>query len=372
MPNNIKSSKIKSSNTKSTETRLTFYIPELFGLQSALSKIPKIDIPLLTTLEKWLSRGEWELPVKNSHVLYSEFGISPELNPPLAALCLLAEDPKNVAQHNIETQITSHWLRADPVCMQPDRDTAIIVAYEEIALSAEEAALLVNEINTHFSDESWQLYALEPNRWYLRVESLRDIKTHSLERVLGQDISDYTIKGNDAAYWEKCINEVQMLLHSSNINFERESRGLITANSLWIWGEGSLTESNNNSVFYDRLIANNILYSGVAKYCGISYLSINDEFITQVLQGKSFVVFEDLISHTSQRELYSYIDALKELEVKYISKVNDLLKQGTITEVILLTESGLKIRVTAKLLKRWWKRIKPFQDIKQPDKKHVE
>lgn len=345
----------------SGDNRLTLYIPDLFGLQSALSLIPKNEIPSIPILEKWLSRGTWIKPETESHVLFSEFDISPDLNPPLAALGLLAENQNKIAEHDIKSHLNSYWLRADPVYIQPDRDTAILVAHEEIDLSAEEARNLVNEINQHFSDECWQLYALESKRWYLRVNKTQDLKTHDLNRVLGKGIGNFSMQGKDADYWEKCLNEIQMLLHGSSINIRRESEGLITVNSLWLWGEGNLASSKNTTISYERVISNNVYFSGAAKYCGVDDFFLDDDFIDYIVQGNSFIEIDSITQHVCRRDIYSYIDSLKKLEEQYISKIDKLLKQGKISEVNLITDSGIKISVTSKLLKHWWKRVKPFQ-----------
>ena len=348
-----------------SESTLTLFIPDLFGFQSTLSKLtqdefsqlPEFKLPIL---EKWLSRGLREESKHQNDAVFSEFGLLVEKNQDkhCAALSLLAE-----SNADINVTIESYWLRADPVNLQPDRDTALLSAHEELALTQDEANKLVEHINNHFTDEPWEIYTFAPHRWYIRIEKPADLKTSPLAKVLGEDINPFMPLGDDADYWFKITNEIQMLLHGSNVNFERESRNMWTANSVWLWGGGCLPGHDLNSS-YDRMITNNILFSGVGYHCGFDVLPLDDDFSRNITAGNNFIVLDMLSGHVQRRDLYSFVQTLNEIETTYFTPCNDLLLNGKIEKIKILTDTGTSVTVTIKSLRRWWKRTKSYTGFK--------
>lgn len=349
-----------------SDSTLTLFIPDLFGFQSTLSKLsseeisqlPKIE---LSILEKWLSRSLFEKTSNQEDSVFLELDLGEYKNKdkPFAALSLLAEKVTDV-----ELNAKSYWLRADPVNLQPDRDTALMAGHEELALTQDEADKLVAQINAHFVDEPWQLYTFAPHRWYLRLDKPADLKTTPLAKVLGDDINPFSPTGDDADYWFKIINELQMLIHGSNVNFERESRNMWTANSVWLWGGGCLPVAGLNSC-YDKIITNNLIYSGVGYHCDFDVLPLkhvfplDNMFPDNIKENNNFVVLDMLSEQVQRRDLYSFMQTLNKLESDFLISCNELLLKGTIGEIKLMTDMGMFI-ITKKSLKRWWKRIKPF------------
>lgn len=346
-----------------SESTLTLFIPDLFGFQSTLSKLsseelsqlPKMELPIL---EKWLSRGLFEKSSNQEDSVFAELGLGEYKNndKPFAALSLLAE-----MVTDIELNTKSYWLRADPVNLQLDRDTALMAGHEELALTQEEANKLVAQINEHFPDEPWQLYTFAPHRWYVRLDKLAELKTTALAKVLGGDINPFSPTGNDADYWFKIVNELQMLIHGSNINFERELLNMWTANSVWLWGGGCLPEVNLNS-YYDNIITNNLIYSGIGYHCGFDVLALDDNFSEKVKENNNFVVLDLLSEQVQRRDLYTFVQTLNKLEDNFFTHCNDLLVKGKLREIKLITDAGI-FTVAKKQLGRWWKRTKPFSSF---------
>ena len=345
------------------DSTLTLFIPDLFGFQSTLSKLsseeisqlPIIELPIL---EKWLSRGLFEKKSNQEDSLFSELGLGEytKKDKPFAALSLLAE---KVAE--IELDSSAYWLRADPVNLQPDRDTALLAGHEELALTQDEADKLVAQINEHFADEPWQLYTFAPHRWYLRLEQPADLKTTPLSKALGEDIKLFSPVGDDADYWFKIINELQMLIHGSSVNFERESRSMWTANSVWSWGGGCLPEIKLNS-YYDKIITDNLIYAGIGYHCGFDILAFDEAFSDNIKTNNNVIVLDMLSEQVQRRDLYTFVQTLNKLEKDYLNPCNDLLIKGNVRELKIITDAGIWI-VTKKQLGRWWKRTKAFSSL---------
>lgn len=343
-----------------SDSTLTLFIPDLFAFQSTFSKLTRDELSQLpefklATLEKWLSRGRWEKSADQSDSVFSELGLSKYRNTekPFAALSLLTENSIEK-----DTCFQSYWLRADPVCLQADRDTALLVAHEELALTGDEANNLVDLINTHFIDEPWQLYSFSPHRWYLRLEQPIDLITTPLETVLGEDINRFAPSGNDAGYWHKITNEMQMLLHGSSVNFERDSRNFPTANSVWLWGGGILHEKTGLSN-YHSLITDNRIFKGIGHYCEVDIFSLDTDNIDNIEHGLHLIILDMLSSYVQQHDLYSFVQTLNSIVESYLLSCNELLLSGKINEIKLITDKG-NIVINKKLLRRWWKRKKSF------------
>jgi hypothetical protein len=97
---------------------------------------------------------------------------------------------------------------------------------------------LIDAINVQFSDEPWQLVMGPARRWYLLLEEAAGIVTHPPEPAQGHDIHGFMPTGERQRYWRSIINEIQMLMFASPVNLQRQSEGRLSANSLWLWGEG--------------------------------------------------------------------------------------------------------------------------------------
>ena len=342
------------------ESTLTLFIPDLFGFQSTLSKLsadelsqlPDIKLPVL---EKWLSRGLMEKSSDQEDSVFSEFGLSFDKHndKPYAALSLRAESTSDDVVNS-----ESYWLRADPVNLQPDLDVAILAGHEELALTQNEANKLVEQINQHFTDEPWQLYAFAPHRWYLRLDKPADLHTIPLAKVLGEDINHFSATGDDADYWFRIMNELQMLLHGSAVNFERDSRNMWTANSVWLWGGGCLPETTLNSA-YDNIITNNIIFSGIACHFGLDIFPLDNNFSENIKFNNDFMVLDMLSEQVQRRDLYTFVQTLNNIEDTFFIYCNELLLSGRVAKIKIITDAGI-LTVTKKQLGRWWKRIKPF------------
>lgn len=344
-----------------SDSTLTLFIPDLFGFQTTLSKLSQEELHQLPAtrfpiLEKWLSRGVINRSERPGDILSSEFGLKVDNNKdkPYAALSLLAENSKEINHKDY------YWLRADPVYLYADRDTVLMTAHEELALTQDEANKLVDLINEHFKEEPWKLYSFEPHRWYMALDKTADLLTHPLQDVFGRNIHHYAAEGEDASYWRTITNEIQMLLHGSNVNFERESKNMYSANSLWLWGGGALPANESLDKLHDVIISNDILYKGVGYHCGLDVLALDDSFINSIQQANSFVVLDMLSEHIKSLDVYRFTQSLAEIEKEFLVECNELLLANKIKKIVLVIDNATSITITKKQLRHWWKRIKPF------------
>lgn len=116
---------------------------------------------------------------------------------------------------------------ADPVFLQSGVDQVLLRA-EPPQISQQEMETLLVLLNRHLAEDGLQLVARHPRRWYLlgaRVAS-SSLRTIPISQALGQGVFPLLPQG-DKRYWHRLLNEIQMLLHTSNIP---------AVNALWLWG----------------------------------------------------------------------------------------------------------------------------------------
>jgi hypothetical protein len=117
---------------------------------------------------------------------------------------------------------------------------------EQVSLT-DPAGLLLDEAESRafydavadlFTSEGFLIHWGAPLRWYLAHESLAELPTASLDRVIGRNVDRWLPDAPQARLLRRLQNEVQMLLYTHPLNAAREARNLPTVNSFWLSGCG--------------------------------------------------------------------------------------------------------------------------------------
>ena len=98
------------------------------------------------------------------------------------------------------------WLRADPVHLRLQRDQLVLLPNVEV--SAGEATQLCFALNEHFAGQGMEFFAPHPQRWYVRLDRLPDIKTVPLSQAAGRNVNGLLPKGAGAMRWHQLFNEI--------------------------------------------------------------------------------------------------------------------------------------------------------------------
>lgn len=135
-----------------------------------------------------------------------------------------------------------YWLRADPIHLQATHNAAYCLGSEILALTPEEAKILLADLNDFLKVDNMHLYSPTPTEWYLALFSPSQIYTHLPKDVIGKNIHSYLPTGEQAQYWRRWFTTVQMFLYQHPVNQARRDRKQAELNGLWCWGGGeSLT-----------------------------------------------------------------------------------------------------------------------------------
>lgn len=336
---------------------VTLWIPALrpakqfaSELGNLLQQLPKQQHPQINSLNRLLSRAD---RIVASDVIKHDFILQQLLSGndhvtswPIAKWRLAVDDEKLMSKSDF-------WLCADPVYIYPDRSEALLYAHEELNIDIDEAHSLVELINQHYQDDGWQLYVGSAYRWYIKLDKYYEIKTSTLKSAKGKNIFDYLPSGKDSRYWQQCMNEIQMLMHSSEVNQHREEQGLLPINSLWFWGYGPALE--NDQLPWDYIYSNDAVLNGFGISAGskVNALPVSlDKLKTGDRQ--TLVYFDKLATLLQQQDIYGWLDELQSLEDNWIKPLLERVARQGMTLTVLLDDNEA-YRLSAKQLKRWWR-----------------
>lgn len=346
------------------ERHLTLVVPGLYGPRLSQDPAPGPHAPELETLlaratpivadPQGADRGGSRAQTIEALlcVLFGVHAVGGD-DLPVAATTLLADGGVNDA---------GWWIRADPVHLSPQGGGLILSGNELLDLSQEEALRLVAELEEVFTPDRGRLEAPRPHRWYLRPAVPTRIRTHSVDEAWGKDINDYLPDGPDSRFWHTLLNEVQMLLHSSPLNAERERRGRPPVNSLWFWGGGPLPQVRRAA--WAGVWSSEPLALGLAQLAGVSLHALPTA-ATHWLQtadaaGSHLLVFELGNMIGPRGDGIAWRQFVESLDERWLSPLLAALRSGELASLTLHAERGAGRRLVRANLRRWWRRRRPL------------
>lgn len=333
-----------NKHTRQTGRNITIFVPGLLGLMEAVKHLPECDIPALKNLQRFLLRAK-----KSSVNVYDWHG-------GLASLFQLEKISAAELRHKQFSAADGKkvfYLCADPVYIQPDLNSAVLLAHEELALSIDEARELAASINTHFTEEDWSLDVLTPHRWLMKLAQPPVIKTMPLMKLVGQPIGNNLAQGKHGSYWQRIQNEIQMLLFAHPLTQRREEQGKLPVNSLWLWGEGDLPQTPTSG--WDNVSGQGELLDALRGWCGCpgKTISINNKLVIDKSE-QSLLASDEFILAVQNQDLYAWIAALEKFENYWMAVLLELLRAGEIDGIDLFIGEGIKFSLNRKMLGRRW------------------
>lgn len=314
--------------------------------------------PYLPALECLLSRARPQASpfLSVEHHIFSLFGLEyPD-----------GDDLPIAAATRYHDKAATHggwYMRADPVHVQAGINSLIMFGNQSLTISAQESTMLVEELNRHFSADDWQLDALHTHRWYLKPAHPPELCTSPLHHVTGRSVEPFLPAGNDAKQWRGYLNEIQMVLHASEVNQVREQRGEPLINSVWFWGGGELPAGISSSL--TGVWSDDALTDGLAIAAGVSSFPVPDTFDTWLMQAPAEGHF--LVStHAAQQAMIEggyprWVETLERIEADWGNSILRALKAGELSSASCYPGNGYGYHADDRSVRRWWKRCRPLR-----------
>lgn len=315
--------------------------------------------PRLPALERLLARSDRTTLADSTagRWLMRRFDVPSDGEMPAGALSLLGDggSPGEAC-----------WLRADPVHLRLQRDQLVLADHRVFGISQGEAEALTDALNRHFASDGLVFYPLRPERWYLRTATVPAILTTPLAEAVGCSIDPILPRGPDALTWHRLGNEIQMLLHGVPQNMERESRGMLAVNSVWLWGAGILP--TNLTRPYALVLGDDPLAGGLARAAGCEVRASDENAgaaLARPLPGDALWCDARLDTLHAYGDDAAVATALRSMEERLFAPALDALKRGRIDSVRIVTFSGNGgIAFTARRsgLLRFWRTDRKLSD----------
>lgn len=179
------------------------------------------------------------------------------------------DDSRAIEAESVPAGLTLPWefessllpgssvLRADPVHLIPDRDSAVLIPAESLQLTEIEITSIRNDLNAFLVEDGLVLHTVHPHRWYLTGEGLCSMPRLPPEQVAFTELDVHAKEGSatggQAHSAQRRLrllsSEIEMLLFSHPVNEERRARSQPTVSGLYLWGSlDKLHKASDNAV----------------------------------------------------------------------------------------------------------------------------
>lgn len=331
---------------------LTLVIPGLLGPLPELEQHSQLS-PACAVLQKWLACSEQQKAASGDYysLLAELFGLNQDFSiTRITALMDGYECSK------------PHCLRADPVHFKADIDHAILLDHNRLAIRDYEANSLVDTFNQHFLDEGISLHVGHRYRWYLSFEEEFEIQTTSLLDAVGRNVQLFLPRGSHALNWKRLLNETQMLFHSHEVNREREAKGQMSINSLWLWGEGKDLQPVDNS-HWNWMMSNEAVASGLGLWSGIKRLPLEQQLNElQFPEGDGLLVLDQLLGPVSYGDVQAWVEGVEGICQQWLEKLDSLLRSKKIRHIDLYTADGRVFKLKTSCFFKFWRQKQPVSN----------
>lgn len=349
-----------TDNTPTLDRRCTLVLPGLLDLPEAdradafsqLGRQPELEWYFSRAQRRAFSGADLET------VLFGLFSValSADADVPVGSVTYLGDTG---------SATTGYCLRADPVQLIPDRDQLVLMDSDSLSLSQAEANLLVQELNAQFAEDGWRIEACTPMRWYLHLADAPKLRTYRLQQVHGQSIAEYLPLGEDGKRWQRIMNEVQMILHSSAVNQDRQTTGQPAVTSLWFWGGGETPVVQHSSL--SKVWSNEPVSLGLAALSSTprkplpenAKIWLNDA----ISPGEHLLVLDDLSRAWQSGSISEWAQQVNILNREWIAPLLNALRSNAINELTIYSCNGGKFVLSRAGMRRWWRRKKSLGSI---------
>ncbi|WP_255440178.1 phosphoglycerate mutase [Caenimonas sedimenti] len=132
------------------------------------------------------------------------------------------------------------WARVSPCHWRVGTDHVAMADPGELQLDETGSRAVLAIAAPYFEQDGLTLHYHGPLLWLAQGALFEDLPTASLDRVIGREIDPWMPRSEAARPLRRLQQEMQMLLYTAPWNDERQARGHLPVNSMWVSGTGRL------------------------------------------------------------------------------------------------------------------------------------
>ncbi len=210
------------------------------------------------------------------------------------------------------------------VHLKPDIRNAFAIPLDDTEETKKDIDILINDLNELFKQDC-DINDMGDGLWLMRLSGCQPPShyPHYLS-VVGRKVDQYIEQSRAALPWYQLMNEMQMFLHSHEVNQKRLLEGRLPINSLWCWGAGEFIKP---------------LSTHTCWYCDELTLKAYAEIADIEHRPVSMVANEELIDNALIVDL-SLLDALKSPGDQDLSKLLLRLETGLFEPLLKQVKAG--------------------------------
>ncbi|MBP9742985.1 MAG: hypothetical protein KBD37_06480 [Burkholderiales bacterium] len=267
---------------------------------------------------------------------------------------------KQIATELNLTSNYSGFLIAEPINLQLDRDHLQILESNSFQLDQQHCNTIIEHINSHFVNEI-KLHYISNSLWLLCHNLDINLNTHQFYPTIdirGENINDYLPRGKNIIWLNKLINEIQMLLYNMPLNQQRINDGLLPINSLWLWNKRMQLSSDYAAIYTNSLTT------------GFNHAKIKPIpiIINTNLLDNSLIIIDDLYSPCCDRDGFSWIEKLQELDNTLGLPLTQMLYNNEIEQLDILIpqrENIIQLSTRPSYKYKFWQNKKLINLVKE-------
>lgn len=187
-----------------------------------------------------------------------------------AKACYTGRSPLEALSLGIDLKPTDVALRCNLVTLSDDEpyEAKTMIDYSSGEITTAESELLMKSVAQSLNDNAFEFYPGVSYRHCLVCHNGRtDSDLTPPHDITGKKIADYLPKGYNADVYLSLMKKSAEILKDHPVNLERKRQGKRTADSIWLWGQGTKPRLQS---FYERYGIKGAMISAVDLLKGIA------------------------------------------------------------------------------------------------------
>ena len=259
-------------------------------------------------------------------------------------------------------------LCADPVHLKFHDERLILADSTQCRITPDEAAQLIAALNKELS-ETGRFRAASTEHWYfLPANALSLLEALPVSAVTGRHVGQILPDILIDRQWRQTLNAIQTVLHAHPINQHRAANGMMSINSLWLWGDGDAPRPQART--FATVWSDLSLVRGLARHAEADSVARPHDATLLQLAGTDdadhLVVLDDLAAPVRYDDGEAWQQALASLEAHWFAPLRAQLAAGKLDRLSILspTAHGL-LRWDCRRRDLWmlWRQPKSLSDI---------